>query len=179
MTSITIIETLRLVLRTFAEKDAIHLYQLFSDHIAMQYFPGTKSMEEIRQWLVQVKEHYQKHGFSLYCCEKKDTHEVIGYCGLIFQEDVDGKDEVEIGYGLIRKYWHYGYATKAAMACKAYGFNNFKPDKLISLIRPENKSSIHVALRNGMTWQKNIVRWDFLHGIYTVTKDDYLQSPWQ
>ena len=86
------------------------------------------------------------------------------------QEDVDGKDEIEIGYGLIRKYWHQGFATEAAIACKSYGFNELKFNRLISLIRPENKPSIHVATRNGMTLEKDVMRWDYLHGVYAVSK---------
>ena len=128
MTSTTIIETSRLTLRIFKEKDVEPLFQLFSDPIAMQYFPNTKSMEETQQWIDQAMERYEKDGFSFFCCEKKDTLEVVGYCGLVLQEDVDGEDDVEIGYGLIRKFWHQGYATEAAMACKAYGFGTLKMD---------------------------------------------------
>ena len=42
----------------------------------------------------------------------------IGYCGLHLQKNVDGTDEIEIGYGLLRKYWGQGFATEAAEACK-------------------------------------------------------------
>ena len=176
MVPITIIETPRLTLRTFIGNDADQLFHLFSDPITMQYFPNTKSMGETRQWIDQAMARYQKDGFSFFCCEKNDTLEVIGYCGLVLQEAVDGKDEVEIGYGLIRKFWHQGYATEAAMACKVYGFETLKKNRLISLIRPENKPSIHVALRNGMTWHKDIVRWNYVHSIYAIKIDDYLRS---
>lgn len=163
-----VIETDRLFLREMVEEDTSNLMELFSDPEAMRFFPGVKSEDEVNEWINKNLERYQKDGFGLYICGHKSTKEILGYCGLTLQEDVDGKDEVEIGYGLIRKYWHQGFATEAAIGCKKYGFNTLKFKKLISLIRPGNVPSIHVAKRNGMAWTKDIMRWDYLHGVYTV-----------
>jgi RimJ/RimL family protein N-acetyltransferase len=168
-----ILETDRLLLREIIADDSFELLKLFSDPVAMQYFPSTRSETETRDWIQSVIMRYQKDGYGPYLCINKKTSDVIGYCGLILQQDVDGIDEVEIGYGLIRKYWRQGYATEAAIGCKKYGFEELKLEKLISLIRPENKPSINVAIRNGMTWQMDIIRWNFTHGIYAVTINEY------
>jgi len=171
-----IFQTDRLFLREVVEEDISELMKLFSDPIAMQYFPGTKNEDETKDWIRDILNRYEKDGFCFYLCINKEILDVVGYCGLVLQEDVDGNDEVEIGYGLIRKYWHNGFATEAAIGCKKYGFDELKLDKMISLIRPENVPSIRVAIRNGMKWQKDIVRWNYVHGIYAITKNEYLQS---
>jgi RimJ/RimL family protein N-acetyltransferase len=171
-----ILQTDRLFLREVVEDDISELMKLFSDPIAMQFFLGIKDEVETRDWIRDTLYRYEKDGFSFYICVNKKTLDVVGYCGLLLQEDVDGKDEVEIGYGLIRKYWHHGFATEAAIGCKKYGFGELKLEKLISLIRPENVPSIRVANRNGMKWERDIVRWNYVHGIYAITKNEYLQS---
>jgi RimJ/RimL family protein N-acetyltransferase len=171
-----IIKTNRLFLRELTEEDNVSLLTLFSDPLAMKYFPSTKNIEQVDEWISKNVESYSSNGYGLYLIILKDTLEPVGYCGLILQKDVDDKDEVEIGYGLIREYWHKGYASEAAIECKKYGFEKLKIEKLISLIRPENKPSINVAIRNGMSWQKDIMRWDYLHSIYSIEQSEYIKE---
>jgi len=165
-----IIDTKRLKLRLLNENDIDDLLLLFGDPIAMKYFPSVKDCKGTEEWLNENLKNYKTYGYCLFAVEIKDDKKFIGYCGFIPQKDVNGKDEIEIGYGLIRTYWHKGFATEAAIACKKYGFEDMKCNRLISLIRPENKASINVAIRNEMQWEMDLVRWDLLHGIYAIEK---------
>jgi RimJ/RimL family protein N-acetyltransferase len=162
------LETERLSLRFLNENDIDDLLLLFHDPVAMQYFPSIKSHDETKEWLSTNFKNYETHGFGLFACIKKEDDTFIGYCGFIPQDDVNGKDEIEIGYGLIRSFWRHGYATEAATACKKYGFKNLHCHRLISLIRPENKASINVAKRNGMKWEMDLIRWNYIHSVYFV-----------
>lgn len=164
----TVLETQRLKLRLLNENDIGDLLLLFCDPVAMQYFPSIKSYNETKEWLNENFKNYEIYGWGLFATVKKENNEFIGYCGFIPQKNVNGKDEIEIGYGLIRSFWHYGYATEASMECKKYGFKNLNCNRLISLIRPENKPSINVAKRNGMKWEADLIRWDLLHSVYFV-----------
>jgi len=65
-------------------------------------------------------------------------------------QEVDGVEEVEIGYHIRRDLWGQGLATEAAQACRDYGFSQLGFDKLISLINPANIASRRVAEKNGM-----------------------------
>ena len=171
-----IIETDRLLLRELDLNDTNVLIELFSDPIAMKFFPAVKTDNEVNEWIQKNIDSYLTNKFGLYLCVLKQNNLAIGYCGFILQHDIEGKDEVEIGYGLIRKFWHKGYATEAAVGCKKFGFEKLQLENIISLIRPENIPSINVAIRNGMTWKKDIMRWDFLHGIYSINKSEYLEE---
>ena len=75
---------------------------------------------------------------------------MIGQCGLTMQPWKD-KEVLEIGYLFQRRYWHKGYATEAAKACKKYAFKILNADEVCSIIRDTNTPSQNVAVRNGMT----------------------------
>jgi [ribosomal protein S5]-alanine N-acetyltransferase len=52
---------------------------------------------------------------GLLAVERKDTHDVIGYCGLIDSgRGADG--EPELAFELLRRAWRRGYATEASSA---------------------------------------------------------------
>ncbi|MBU4002645.1 MAG: GNAT family N-acetyltransferase [Proteobacteria bacterium] len=161
-----VLETPRLYLRKITLEDTDSLQLLFEDPVAMQYFPGTKDRAETGEWIHTMRSRYESDGMGFYACILKDTEEFIGYCGLLLQKDVDGTDETEVGYGLIRKYWHQGYATEAAKACMEHAFNHLGAKSIISLIRPENINSINVARRNHLTFVKNVVRFGHPHRVY-------------
>lgn len=155
----TILETNRLVLRHFTKDDVDNLLH-FSDPIAMQFFPNTKSREETQEWIDWQLESYQVHGFGLWAVILRNSDEFAGYCGLIFQEDVDSKDEVEIAYGFVSMFWGCGYATEAAQACYDYATRELGLTRLVSLIDPNNTRSRRVAEKVGMKFEKAINRWD-------------------
>ena len=86
----------------------------------------------------------------------KETKEFLGQCGLVMQADVAGKDEVEIGYLMLRRHWNQGFATDAACACRDYGFHHLDLQRLVSLINPQNTPSKRVAEKVGMSLEKEI-----------------------
>jgi [ribosomal protein S5]-alanine N-acetyltransferase len=167
------IETEYLTLRQVESHDAESLVELFSDPIAMQYFPSTKDLKGVEEWVEEVQRRDGRDGHSFLLIVRKEDGAALGYCGLILQEDVDGVDEVEVGYGLKQKYWHHGYATQAARACLSYGFYVLGQKKIISLIRPENTASVAVALRNGLKREKSVFRWGYIHDVYAISSDEF------
>jgi RimJ/RimL family protein N-acetyltransferase len=100
----------------------------------------------------------------------KSSGELIGDCGLTVQ-DVDGANEIEIGYHLRRDLWGQGLATEAASACRDFGFARLPVERLISLIRPENLPSRRVAEKNGMTVWKEVMWKDLLHLVYAIRRE--------
>jgi [ribosomal protein S5]-alanine N-acetyltransferase len=99
----------------------------------------------------------------------KSTGELIGDCGIARQE-VEDEYLYEIGYHLRRDFWGQGLATEAARACRDWGFEHLKANRLISLIRPENLPSRRVAERNGMTIWKEIDWRGLQHYVYSIVR---------
>ena len=57
---------------------------------------------------------------------------------------------LEIGYLFQREFWHNGFATEAAKACKQYAFEQLNAQRVYSIIRDTNAASQKVAERSRM-----------------------------
>ncbi len=103
----------------------------------------------------------------------KENNEMIGQCGLTMQNWED-KQVLEVGYLFQKAYWHQGYATEAAIACKEYAFHHLKADEVYSIIRDTNLPSQNVAKRNGMTlygkFTKHYRGVDMPHLVFSVRR---------
>lgn len=168
---IVILETERLYLRELNQNDFDALCKILKDEETMYAYEGAFSDEEVQSWLDRQISRYHKFGFGLWAVVLKETDEVIGQCGLTMQPWKDTQ-VLEIGYLFQRTYWHKGYATEAAKACKKYAFEVLNAEEVCSIIRDTNIASQNVAVRNGMsaceTWVKNYRNVDMPHIRYTV-----------
>ena len=131
-----VLETERLTMRRMSLEDIDNLQLIFADPLAMFFYPKTLDREETKAWILKVMAQYEQYGAGMWACHLKDNGEFVGQCGLYFQTDVDGKDEVEVGYLFLRKYWSQGYATEAAKVVMEYARNRLGFKRLISLVRP-------------------------------------------
>jgi [ribosomal protein S5]-alanine N-acetyltransferase len=167
--TLQILDTRRLILREFSPDDADALSCVLSDPEAMRFYPAPLDRPGVEEWIARNRRRYAKDGHGLWAMVSKTNGELIGDCGLTVQE-VDGTNEIEIGYHLRRDHWGQGLATEAARACRDYGFARLPVDHLISLIRPGNLPSRRVAERNGMTIWKQIIRKDLPHLVYSIRR---------
>lgn len=168
-----VLETERLYLREMSQADFNALKKILQDEETMYAYNGAFSDDETQEWLDRQIARYQKYGFGLWAVVLKETDEMIGQCGVTIQP-WNGSEVLEIGYLLQKNYWHKGYATEAAKACKEYAFTNLQADEICSIIRDTNIPSQRVALRNGMTitdtWTKHYRGVDMPHYRYSVKK---------
>lgn len=168
-----ILETDRLILRKLTNDDKHDLSLILQNKDVMYAYEHVFSDEEVDIWLNNQLRRYKEDGFGLWAVILKKTGKLIGQCGLTIQQ-IDNKNVVEVGYLFNKAYWHNGYATESAIACKNYAFNNLNVDEVYSIIRENNTSSINVARRNGMTLKGKFVKHyygiDMPHLIYSVKK---------
>ena len=164
-------ETERLRLRQMEPADYGDLCKILKDEEVMYEYEGAFSDEEVRSWLDKQFVRYKEDGFGLFAVILKETGEMIGQCGLTLQ-DIPGRQVLEIGYLFQKRYWHQGYATEAAKACKEYAFTVLKADEVFSIIRDSNIASQNVAKRNGMTQGGTFIKHyrgvDMPHYIFSV-----------
>lgn len=167
------IETKRLYLRELQPSDREALSKILQDEQTMYAYEGAFSDAEVQAWLDKQLKSYQRNGFGLWSAVLKETGEMIGQCGLTWQE-LAGEQVLEIGYLFQRAFWHKGYASEAAMACKKYAFEMLQADEVFSIIRDTNGPSQRVAERNGMTRCGEFIKHyrgiDMSHYVYSVQK---------
>lgn len=168
-----ILKTERLYLREIKQADFDSLCEILQDEDTMYAYEGSFSNNEVQEWLDRQIFRYQKWNFGLWAVILKQTDKMIGQCGLTMQPWKE-KQVLEIGYLFNKAYWHKGYATEAATACKHYAFEILEADEVCSIIRDINVASQNVAIRNGMTatdtWTKNYRGVDMPHYRYVIQR---------
>lgn len=172
MSSYTIAMTERLALRHFHIMDAEPMYQVFGDPEVMHYGDGVQTTEWVDTWLRTCLERYhQTWGFGPYAVVEKRTQDLIGYCGLFYFPEINGRPEVEIGYRLVRSAWGQGYATEAARTIRDFAFDSLSIKRLVAMIDPSNSASIRVAEKIGMHYEKDVMfaGYDHPDRVYAMT----------
>jgi ribosomal-protein-alanine N-acetyltransferase len=150
--------TKRLALRHFTLQDQEPLMEIFGNPEVMRFGDGVQSAEWVRAWLQNcITRLYPRHGYGPYAVVQRQSHRLIGYCGLFFFADVGGQPEIEIGYRLARTAWGKGYASEAARAVRDFAFTRQGIRRLIAMIDPANTASIRVAEKIGMTYEKEVM----------------------
>ncbi len=81
---------------------------------------------------------------------------------------IDGEPVVEIGWTLLPAFWGRGYATEAARAALAYGFEIVGLEEIVSFTMVENRASRRVMERIGMTYDREIERAGLAHVLYRL-----------
>lgn len=163
------LETDRLVLRPYVMEDLDAIAAILGDPETMRYYPAPFSREKSRAWIESNLARYRDDGHGLWAMELRDTGELVGNCGLVVQ-DVEGVDEVEVGWHVKRSLWRRGVATEAARVCCGYGFEELGLERIVSLIRPENERSRGVAEKLGMTVEREIDRSGMRHYVYVLER---------
>jgi len=77
---------------------------------------------------------------------------------VLFKPLPNGVGEVEVGWHLHPDSWGHGYATEAARAVIAEGFDAGLPE-VYAVVRPGNEASLAVCRRLGMTPLGRFRRW--------------------
>lgn len=162
------IETARLHLREMTPQDAPALHAVVGDPETMRWYPRALTPEDVDDAIARQIGRYPS-GTGLMAMVLKETGELIGDCGPVWQE-ADGPPEVEIGYHVRRDCWNRGYATEAARAVRNYAFAELACDHVISLIRPENLPSRRVAEKNGLALHRMVFWRDYDHCVYRLDK---------
>lgn len=141
-----LIQTQRLALRPYTHADLEGLRAVFADPYAAQFYPHMNAQASLERWIHWNLQNYQTHGFGLWAMELLETGVFIGDAGITYQSP-EGERVLEIGWHVHRDFRRRGYATEAAQACLAFGFERLQASALCSIVDPANAASIRVAER--------------------------------
>lgn len=162
------LETDRLILRQWKQRDFVVLAPHFQDVEFTKYLGGIKDNEAAWAMMANYAGQWELLGFSYWALEKKLTSQFIGGCGLWKSPDWP---EIELGYWILPSFQGKGYATEAANHAKNYALNVLQLPTLVSYIDPMNDASVKVAERLGGVYDHNIELSTFgTHSVYRYQK---------
>ncbi|ADZ85877.1 GNAT family protein [Cellulosilyticum sp. ST5] len=174
------LETERLVIRRFKEEDWKDLYEYLSDEEVVRYEPYQAFSIEASQ--NEAKSRAESPAFLAVCL--KENNKLIGNIYFAKQEFKTW----EIGYVFNRSYQGRGYATEAANAVIAYGFNTRGARRIVAMCNPLNTASWRLLERLGMRREGHLKQniyfkkdekgnpiWSDTYE-YAILKDEYIKQ---
>jgi RimJ/RimL family protein N-acetyltransferase len=153
-----LLETERLLLRKPRLEDVDDLLEFAGDGEMMRWIasePGGRevALEHVERWLARWDAN-DVGQFVVLLGER-----IIGRVGLLVWDSrtwetssydkAGAAAETELGWAISSAYWGHGYATEAALAARAWAYEERGVERLISLIDPRNTRSIRVADKLG------------------------------
>lgn len=165
----------RLLIRKLEESDIDSWKDFFKDNPSLPFLgiDLTKPpYQNAKEWIEMQFKRYDENRYGHHALVENDSGQFIGMCGLLTQE-VEEKEEIEIGYSLLPKYWGRGYATEAAMFFRDFGFKHENLNHIISIIDVRNIASQEVATKNGMIKGRQIKYYDLDVYIYQITRRNW------
>jgi RimJ/RimL family protein N-acetyltransferase len=151
-----ILETKRLRLRQLTLEDAGFLLELMNEPDFIKYVAdrGLRTTADAAEYLSKkILPSYARHGFGFYRVELKASLIAIGICGLVKRESLEAPD---VGFSVLERFRGNGYAYEAAAAIMNYGRNVLGLTQIIGVTAPENRTSICLLGKLGMSFQRTI-----------------------
>ncbi len=173
------IETERLILREFQEKDWETLYEYGHKEEFYRFLPIPKQTPETTQEFVkQALENQQKSPRVHYqfIIIFKPEEKVVGTCN-IFIADSDNKLGRR-GMAVNPVYWNKGIATEAGKAILRFGFQELGMHRIFAMCDVDNKASAKVMEKCGMKYEGTLREDSLVRGewrdslLYAILEDE-------
>ncbi|HEY7028211.1 MAG TPA: GNAT family N-acetyltransferase [Gemmatimonadales bacterium] len=142
--------TTRLRAERLARDHWADLRLMDGDPVMMGHLGGPRDEAGTQAYLERNLAHWANYGFGLWIL-RDAVSDVIAGRACVRHLLVEGRDEVEIGYGFLPAFWGRGLATEVARKCVAIGFDELQVTSLVALTTPQNQGSQHVLEKVGMT----------------------------
>lgn len=147
-------ETERLKIRLYRENEKQYVIDLFTDTEVMRHVDNGVMTNETAEalWKKLIEDFYPNGKTTIYGVFAKDDEKYIGHCSI--RPRPAETNEWEIGYILEKDSWGKGFATEIASRLIRFGFEELKLPKIFATIDEDNLSSVKVAEKCGMSFNR-------------------------
>lgn len=150
------IETPRLILRPWEDRDRAPLALILADPEVRRFYPTTLTPEQTSAQIDFSIEKAAAVGFHFGPAELKTTGQFVGLIGLGYIPDetraaIRGQPAVEIGWQFDKAVWGQGLAPEGALAWLDYGFQTLGLPEIVAFTYAGNLPSQRVMEKIGMT----------------------------
>src|SRR5688572_2088973 len=165
MSASTRLETARLLLTRLCPDDLNDLVHLYADPTVTATLGGVRTADWVADYLQRQMAHWDDHGFGFWTVRDRLTGEFIGRGGLRYAS-IEGRREIEVGYGFREECWGKGLATELAIESVRVGFTELRFPDLVSFTLTSNLASKRVMEKAGFRYERDIVYADLPHVLY-------------
>lgn len=145
------LETERLILRRWRRSDFAPFAALNADARVMAHFLRPLPAADSDALIARLQDHWSDHGFGVGAVERKADGVFLGMAGLAWARfNAPVCPCVEIGWRFAAEHWGQGFATEAARAWAAHGFETLGLAEIVAFVVPANLRSQAVTARLGM-----------------------------
>jgi len=147
-------ETPRLRLRHLTHADAPFILELLNDpdFLGNVGDRDVRNLHDARRYIESgPAASHRRYGFGLCAVELKASAAVIGLCGLLRR---DTHPDVEIGFALLPRFRHQGYALEAAQAVLRLGTQVLGLGRIVAITSPGNAASIRILETLGLKFER-------------------------
>jgi RimJ/RimL family protein N-acetyltransferase len=168
---VPLLTTERLVLRGWIERDREPFAAINADPEVMKYMPAPLDRAGSDAMIDRFMAYFTELGFGLWAVEERATETLLGFVGLARPRfEASFTPCVEAAWRIASPYHGRGFATEAARAALAFGFEASGLDEIVAFTSAENRPSLRVMAKLGMTHD---TREDFVHPL--MPADHWLQ----
>lgn len=149
----TMLETPRLVLRTWDESDIAPFMAALNTPGVMQWLGGVMDDAGYHALYRRIAACQSANGFCFWIVQRRSDDAMLGFCGLK-RVDAPGAPmpgDVEIGWRLREDAQGHGYAREAAEAVLDAAFHRFAAPHVVAITVRQNAPSWGLMQRLGMT----------------------------
>ena len=142
----------RLQLRQWQPQDREAFAAMTADPEVMRYFPAPLTRAQSDAMADRCEALMAERGWGVWAVERLDNQQFIGIVGLhVPQADLPFSPCVEIMWRLARDAWHQGFASEAAEAALAVGFEALQLAEIVAFTTTSNLPSQALMQRLRMT----------------------------
>jgi ribosomal-protein-alanine N-acetyltransferase len=146
------LETERLFLDFYAEKDKSDFIKLFTDEVVMKYVDkGVLTNMQAETFWKKLFEKLYPENFKIWAVFAKEDLRYVGHAG-IYPRPAK-KEDWEFVYFLCQNAWGKGFATEIAQAIIEYGFDRLNLPLIYATVDDDHLASIRVLEKAGMKFK--------------------------
>ena len=169
----TLFQTERLIVRTYAEADYEDFYLFSNSEEVMRYIRPVKNREEARIHFDEVMEYSKANPlYGRWAAIEKTTGNFAGSFAVI---PVEGTAHMQLGYALMPPFWSKGYATELTVAGIEYVFTKTDLQHIYAYTELPNTASQKVLAKCGFkqveikkVGEKDLVEFILVKETYTA-----------
>jgi RimJ/RimL family protein N-acetyltransferase len=150
--------------------DPSHLGEIIRMHRdprVMATLGGLRDEVSSQEYLDFNLAHWRRYGFGLWIVRDRADGRIAGRT-VLRHLDVEGVDEVELGYGFYPGWWGRGLATEAARELVRLGFQTLKFPSLVAVTQTSNVASQRVLEKAGLSRDRVIEHAGSPHLLYRI-----------